>query len=126
VGAGLHHHRRRLRARHWPRSVCLAQSWLDHQKSSRSTPPLNLVSDNDIVGGNSGSPLLNRQGELAGFIFDGNIHSLGGSYGFDIARNAPVPPSTPAPSCTRSTPSTARTHQRRAHAEQQAVSARGS
>jgi len=68
----------------------LPKSWLDHQKELALDTPLNLVSDNDIVGGNSGSPLLNRQGELAGLIFDGNIHSLGGSYGFDIARNRAV------------------------------------
>jgi hypothetical protein len=34
--------------------------------------------------------VLNRQGELVGLVFDGNLHSLGGSYGFDIARNRAV------------------------------------
>ncbi|HEU4582083.1 MAG TPA: S46 family peptidase [Polyangiaceae bacterium] len=68
----------------------LPKSWLDHQKELALDTPLNLVTDNDIVGGNSGSPLINRQGELAGLIFDGNLPSLGGTYGFDIARNRAV------------------------------------
>ena len=68
----------------------LPKSWLDHQKELALDTPLNFVTDNDIVGGNSGSPLINRQGELAGLIFDGNIHSLGGTYGFDMALNRAV------------------------------------
>jgi hypothetical protein len=68
----------------------LPKSWLDKQSQLALDTPLNLVTDNDIVGGNSGSPLINRQGELAGLVFDGNIHSLGGTYGFDIARNRAV------------------------------------
>jgi hypothetical protein len=68
----------------------LPRSWLDHQKGLALDTPLNLVSDNDIVGGNSGSPLINREGELAGLVFDGNLHSLGGTYGFDIALNRAV------------------------------------
>lgn len=52
--------------------------------------PMNFVTDNDIVGGNSGSPAVNQRGELIGLIFDGNIHSLGGEYGFDPRSNRAV------------------------------------
>jgi hypothetical protein len=68
----------------------LPKSWLDKQKQLDLSTPFNFVTDNDIVGGNSGSPVVNRQGELVGLVFDGNIHSLGGSYGFDISVNRMV------------------------------------
>jgi S1-C subfamily serine protease len=50
----------------------------------------NFVSDNDIIGGNSGSPVVDAQGRVVGAAFDGNIHSLGGAYGFDPRLNRMV------------------------------------
>jgi hypothetical protein len=68
----------------------LPPSWLNAKSKLALSTPMNLVSTNDIIGGNSGSPMLNRQGELVGLIFDGNIHSLGGAYGFDERKNRAV------------------------------------
>ncbi len=55
-----------------------------------------ISTTNDIIGGNSGSPLINAKGEVIGAIFDGNIHSLGGDYGYDGAINRSVAVSTAA------------------------------
>jgi hypothetical protein len=72
----------------WP--FALPPSWLAHQSELALDTPFNFVTDADIVGGNSGSPVLNRQGELVGLVFDGNLPSLGGSYGYDMATNRSV------------------------------------
>lgn len=52
--------------------------------------PLNFISTADIVGGNSGSPILNAAGDWVGVVFDGNLDSLSSAYVFDEARTRTV------------------------------------
>jgi len=68
----------------------LPDSWIKDKTKLDLGTPFDVVTTNDIIGGNSGSPLVNRKGEVAGLIFDGNIHSLGGDYGYDPALNRAV------------------------------------
>ncbi|HZF30146.1 MAG TPA: S46 family peptidase [Gammaproteobacteria bacterium] len=66
------------------------ERWLAARPRLNLATRVNLASDNDIVGGNSGSPLLNSKGDIVGLIFDGNIHSISGAYWFDDAKNRAV------------------------------------
>ena len=74
----------------------LAPRWVEDKGKVDDKTVFNMSSDNDIIGGNSGSPLINAKGEVIGAIFDGNIHSLGGLYFFDPKVNRAVSVSTAA------------------------------
>ncbi|MDX2147816.1 MAG: S46 family peptidase [Planctomycetota bacterium] len=54
----------------------LPKPWNDAKSKLNLDTPLNFVCTADIIGGNSGSPVVNTKGEVIGLIFDGNIHSL--------------------------------------------------
>jgi hypothetical protein len=68
----------------------LPDSWLKAKSKMNLSTPMNFCSTNDIIGGNSGSPVINSKAEIIGLIFDGNIQSLGGDYGFDETVNRAV------------------------------------
>lgn len=70
----------------------LPESWVKAADSIDRSTEFNLVSDHDIIGGNSGSPVVDAKGEVVGLIFDGNIHSLIGNYAYSdvIARSVSV------------------------------------
>jgi hypothetical protein len=68
----------------------LPKTWLDAKPQIDMKARANFVTTNDIVGGNSGSPVVNAKGEIVGLVFDGNIHSISGSYWFDEEKNRTV------------------------------------
>jgi len=52
--------------------------------------PFCISTNNDIVGGNSGSPLIDGDGRIVGLMFDGNIHSVAGHFWFNAANNRAI------------------------------------
>lgn len=68
----------------------LSQRWIDARARINPDVIYNVSSSNDVIGGSSGSPLLDRDGRVVGAVFDGNIHSLGGEYFYDGALNRSV------------------------------------
>ncbi|HEX8148576.1 MAG TPA: S46 family peptidase [Pyrinomonadaceae bacterium] len=68
----------------------LAPRWAEKKSEVDVRVPFNFVTTNDIVGGNSGSPTFNREMELLGLIFDGNIQSLVGNFYYDESVNRAV------------------------------------
>ena len=72
----------------------LPQDWLDKEKELDLTTPFNFVATCDIIGGNSGSPMIDAEQNVVGLIFDGNIEMLGNNYVFDdeVSRTVSVHP----------------------------------
>jgi hypothetical protein len=68
----------------------LGESWAKAKASLNLSLPMNLSTTNDIIGGNSGSPLIDKDAKVVGLIFDGNIFSLGGDFGYEAAKNRAV------------------------------------
>ncbi len=68
----------------------LPPSWIEAENKLDPETRFNLVTTTDVIGGNSGSPLIDAQGRLVGLVFDGNIHAIGGEYWFDTEKNRTV------------------------------------
>jgi hypothetical protein len=68
----------------------LPPRWLAKKSAVDLKTPFNVITTNDIIGGNSGSPAINKRGELIGLVFDGNRQSLVGNFYYDEAINRAI------------------------------------
>lgn len=85
--AGLY---RRYEERKGQEGFALSKRWLDAKDKLDLSTPFNFIAACDIIGGNSGSPVVNKKGEVVGLIFDGNVHSLVGDLIYDGRLNRAV------------------------------------
>jgi hypothetical protein len=74
----------------------LPPRWVDARKTVDENQVLDFATTNDIIGGNSGSPMITADLKVVGAAFDGNIHSLGGAFFFDETNNRTIGVSTVA------------------------------
>jgi hypothetical protein len=68
----------------------LPSRYLENRDKLNLSTPMNFVTSNDIIGGNSGSPVIDREGRIVGLIFDGNIESLVGDFVYEGELNRAV------------------------------------
>ncbi len=80
----------RAEAREGRKEFVLPESWVKNKDKIDLSTPFNFICTADIIGGNSGSPVTNKAGEVVGIVFDGNLHSLPGAFYFDERVNRAV------------------------------------
>jgi hypothetical protein len=71
-------------------SWALPPRWRERRSALDPAVPLDFMTSNDVTGGNSGSPVVDRKGELVGLVFDGNLASIAGRYHYDPAADRAV------------------------------------